>query len=569
MAQLGRIHDGKGTGIEVDIDRFIETRMLIQANSGGGKSFLLRKFLEVTHGKVQQIVLDMEGEFGTLREKYDYILAGKGGDISADPRHAGILAHKILELGTSLIVDLYELKSHDRQIFVKEFLEALINAPKDLWHPAMIVIDEAHVFAPEKGKAEAMSAVIDLATRGRKRGFALVAATQRLSKFHKDVAAECINKLVGRTNLDIDMKRAAEELGFTTKAEMLALRDLEPGDFYAYGPALTGHVEKIHINPVQTTHPKAGQRLKLKVPEPTSKVKHILQKLTDLPKEAEEELKDRRQMTSKIKELEHQLRAHSRELISKDDLKKIQSKIEETVKREYVKEVARVLTKNYTVFKKSVDEEFEAFKSETIHEVNKLSPVPVTPSASPTTHIAPPKIAQVTVHKKEPTVEVDGKTFGRCEKAILKFLALRAHNTFTKVQVGAITNYAHDSGSFGNAVSKLHSAGLIYKQGDNLRVNELAMDKIQEILGDEFQYEDKNSLENWLTKLGKAERRIYETLLVNPDNSYDKHALGAAVGYEPTSGSFGNALSRLCTLGLAVRTGDGLIKLNDQIRGLQ
>ena len=69
-----------GTPATLDLETLLETRLLIQANSGGGKSYLIRKILEVTHGRVQQIVLDLEGEFATLREKYDYILAGKEGD---------------------------------------------------------------------------------------------------------------------------------------------------------------------------------------------------------------------------------------------------------------------------------------------------------------------------------------------------------------------------------------------------------------------------------------------------------------------------------------------------------
>ncbi len=80
----------------------------------------------------------------------------------------------------------YELHHHERKHFVKLFLESMINAPKELWHPVMIVVDEAHVFAPEKGQSEAMDAVIDLATRGRKRGYCAVLATQRVSKLHSN-----------------------------------------------------------------------------------------------------------------------------------------------------------------------------------------------------------------------------------------------------------------------------------------------------------------------------------------------------------------------------------------------
>jgi DNA helicase HerA-like ATPase len=61
--------------VKLDIQKVIEGRALIQANSGGGKSYLLRKILEESNGKVQQIIIDPEGEYSTLREKFDnYIL---------------------------------------------------------------------------------------------------------------------------------------------------------------------------------------------------------------------------------------------------------------------------------------------------------------------------------------------------------------------------------------------------------------------------------------------------------------------------------------------------------------
>lgn len=65
----------------LDLPSLVESRMLIQANSGAGKSYAIRKLLEATHGQVQQIVIDLEGEFSTLRERFpSYVIAGKGGD---------------------------------------------------------------------------------------------------------------------------------------------------------------------------------------------------------------------------------------------------------------------------------------------------------------------------------------------------------------------------------------------------------------------------------------------------------------------------------------------------------
>lgn len=303
---IGTFHDD-GAAV-IDLPRLLETRMLIQANSGGGKSWAIRRLLEQTAGHVQQLVIDPEGEFATLREKHDYVIAAPhDGDALAHPKTAQLLARRLLETGVSAILDIYDLKAHERQAFVKLFLEALVNAPKALWQPCLVVLDEAHVFCPEAGKAESAGAVIDLATRGRKRGFALVAATQRLAKLHKDTAAELLNKLVGRTGLDVDVKRAADELGMTPREAMENLRPLTAGEFFAFGPALSLTVQRLKVGGVQTTHPKAGDRTLRAPPKPTAAIKAVLPKLSDLPKEAETEARS-------IEDLKRELASTRREL---------------------------------------------------------------------------------------------------------------------------------------------------------------------------------------------------------------------------------------------------------------
>lgn len=139
-----------GRALRLDLDMLVRTRLLIQANSGGGKSWTIRRLLEQSHGRVQQIVLDPEGEFATLREKYDYVLVGKGGDVATDARHAPKLAERLMELGASAIIDLYELKPADRRHYVAVFLSALVNLPKHLWHPCLVVVDEAHVYCMDE-----------------------------------------------------------------------------------------------------------------------------------------------------------------------------------------------------------------------------------------------------------------------------------------------------------------------------------------------------------------------------------------------------------------------------------
>lgn len=297
-----------GTGIDVDVPQLIKSRLLVQANSGGGKSYMLRRLCEQTFGLVQHIIIDREGEFYTLREKYDYALFGKGGDGPADLKSAALLARRLLELRLSAVIDIYELGARQAQ-FVKLFLEALVDAPRALWHPVLVVLDEAHKFCPEKGRGESEStaAVIDLMTVGRKRGFCGVLATQRVSKLNKDAAAECNNKLIGRCSLDVDRKRAGEELGFSDKDDVLSLRDLEAGEFFAYGPALSKTIMKFKGGGVLTTHPEAGEVAPPPVP-PRAKVKALLEELSNLPHEAEAEAKSVVELQQEVRKLKADLR---------------------------------------------------------------------------------------------------------------------------------------------------------------------------------------------------------------------------------------------------------------------
>jgi hypothetical protein len=188
------IDDGK---LECDLPALVDTRLLIQANSGGGKSWLLRLVAE--RAGIQTIVLDHEGEFASLREAVDMLLVGASGELPADPRHAALLARRLIEYKVSAVIDLYELKLGERRQFVKLFLDSLIHLPRELWRPTLVILDEAHIYCPERGSgdAESTEAVISLMSQGPKRGYAGIIATQRLSKLHKDAAAEANNVIIG------------------------------------------------------------------------------------------------------------------------------------------------------------------------------------------------------------------------------------------------------------------------------------------------------------------------------------------------------------------------------------
>ncbi len=111
MAKTITIGETAGKPVKIDLTTLLSTRLLLQANSGGGKSWALRRLVEQAFGHIQIIIIDPEGEFSTLREQYGFVLVGQGGETPVDVRTAREVAEKLLELNASAVCDIYELKA--------------------------------------------------------------------------------------------------------------------------------------------------------------------------------------------------------------------------------------------------------------------------------------------------------------------------------------------------------------------------------------------------------------------------------------------------------------------------
>lgn len=273
-----------GDPMQVDVDRLVGSHACIVANSGGGKSGLVRRLLETTYGRVQHIVLDGEDEFYTLRERFPYVIAGgEGGDAPATVANAEQLAIGALTHGFSLIAQLNDLGADGAPEFIGRFLKALVHAPRALWHPVLVVVDEAQRFFPRVGGTAATEGVLELISRGRKRGFTLVAAGTKLSEIDPRVRGGCNNWLLGRVGQALDRRTMADQLGFTG-AEARALRSIEDRHFYAFGPAFSREPVLFRVADVETTPVRAGQA-KVPTPPAPEALREILQGLAPPPLE--------------------------------------------------------------------------------------------------------------------------------------------------------------------------------------------------------------------------------------------------------------------------------------------
>jgi uncharacterized protein len=538
------------TGHAIDLPVLLETRLLVQANSGGGKSYTLRRILEQTAPLVQQLIIDPEGEFATLREKFDYIIAAPhDADAVASPQTAALLARRLLESGVSAVLDIYDLKAHERQQFVRRFLDALVNAPRKLWHPVMVVLDEAHVFCPQTGSAEAASAVIDIATRGRKRGLCLVAATQRLSKLHKDTAAELLNKLIGRTGLDVDVKRAADELGMVSREALTALRSLPAGSFFAFGPALHPQPTLVTVAAVSTSHPKAGQRLMQAPPPASVKVRASLAKLADLQKDADTEART-------VEDLQRQ----NAELAGKIKAAEKRAAQQGYSEAELQRRVAAALAMRQPVAAPAAHDEK---RIRTIAELamkiaaecgRALNLEPGTPAI-----VVPRAARPVAPAATRETASVSGLRAGAVR--ILQELAARSPAGYSKPQVGALTKFSHKGGTFNTYLSDLRRSGYLEERGGLLYASEAGILS----LGDKLPSKPTTHADvmaMWRGALRAGAFSMLETIVAAGARGIARRDIAEAVGMTASGGTFNTYLSDLRRNGLMTDEG-GHCRAND------
>jgi hypothetical protein len=310
-----QIDMGQGTGgssAGMDLEELLASRLLVQGNSGSGKSHLLRRLLEQSAGLVQQVVIDPEGDFVSLADRFGHLVIEAADYTEAE---TGSIAARVREHRVSVVLNLEGLEVDAQLRCAGTFLNRLFDAPRDQWYPVLVVVDEAQLFAPaaagevgEEARRVSLGAMTNLMCRGRKRGLAGVIATQRLAKLAKNVAAEASNFLMGRTFLDIDMARAADLLGMERR-QAEQIRDLERGQFLALGPAVARRPLLVRIGAVETggrgaapglkplpTHGAGdAQALLFDVleeapppppPAPTEPVEHLLQRIDEADPDA-------------------------------------------------------------------------------------------------------------------------------------------------------------------------------------------------------------------------------------------------------------------------------------------
>lgn len=537
--------------IGMDPVKFRDGKLLLQANTGGGKSMAIRLISEQVADIIPHIILDTEGEFHTLRQKYDYLLIGKGQEITADHKTAALLAHRLIEGRASAVIDLFEMSPWERETFVKNFVSAMTNAPKNLWLPTLLTIDEAQTYAPEGDKTECGRTLHDAAFKFRKRHFGIIFATPRISAISKNIISTCKNKLIGYTSYEGDVKRAAYELGFTTKDQWRSLRDLEPGEFFAFGPAISKEVIKIKLGQPKTSHGDEGA-VQSKVAPPSAKLKKALAALADLPQAAAEEATTLAEFKKENANLKRELTLTKRApVLDPAKEKEIQQKwydlgveAEKTKMRQKMAQTEKILQQVQKLISPllmiDISKEFaKSMASLPKITVKKEAPAPV------------------------PTLDVPMDGLTGPEQRILDAIAwLESIGVPEPEQtaVAFLAGYTYGGGGFNNPKGALRTKGMIQYRGKSLVLTEegRAVAKAPDApLTQEALHEKV------LSVLPTPEKRLLQPLLVAYPSDMSNEELAEASGYKAGTGGFNNPKGRLRTLGLVEYPSSGRIKARD------
>lgn len=596
IVTLGKLENGGD--LHLDILRMIH--MSVMASSGGGKTYALLKLLEVTRGILPQCVIDPEGDFTPLRRNraYDYVLASpKGGDIVAHPSTAAVLARHFVERNFNLLIDLYEMDILDQRRFVRQFFEGLMAAPRKLWRPRLVLVDECQEFAPEKGgdSSESLPAMIRMAKKGRKRGFKLVSATQRPADVSKSLTSQLGNKLIGVAYTDVDQDRAARELRIRDKAKADTLAKLEPGQFYAVGSALGHDLKLVRMGMPKDKPDEGGKSALRKPPAPGPRLKSILAGLATMPQEAIEEARTITELQTRVRTLEGEVRkAQSTIVIPKAPViqqiapnPKVLKDMAEKVARKQVMAQADLMIKTLKLFSKDLGitlaklerdienmTEFkikaDEFKSqidipaltkeqrEMVDRINFRHPLKVQlmdMGGIKNIHLDWQK--QIVEKANRP---VGNKSIGARPKQILNYLCLFPTQQFKLSQMALMIG-APNNGTFSNICSDLTARGLINR--DNGLISIRNAKEAVAILGSEFRPRTGTLVDFWKGKLKGRPLMIFNFLLENNASAFTLGELANTLGY-PNNGTLSNICSALAGQGVAIRD-KGTMKINPDV----
>lgn len=173
----------------------------VTGSTGSGKSYTLAVIVEELHPHMPFTIVDTAGEYWTLREKFDVLIAGRFNlnddgersdhcDLEITVDDAEQIAEYSFRHRVSVILDLLLFDEDERATLLAAYFKRLWDLVVRKPQPYAVICDEAHNYIPQSGKTAVKRHLVRLAKEGRKFGISFVFATQRPASITKDVITQ-------------------------------------------------------------------------------------------------------------------------------------------------------------------------------------------------------------------------------------------------------------------------------------------------------------------------------------------------------------------------------------------
>lgn len=279
--------------VALDTNNLSDMRILVVGGSGSGKSYLTRRLIEdLLEKNVIVIVCDGEGEWVTLREKYDLILLGKDKsqddafgycDIEINEENFTTIIKACIENNTPMILRLNQWSDlEERQKFVTQLNNFLIHETSNVKYENIAVIfEEAHTFAEKGSKSvvnqKCKNSMRELASQARRRAVSLIFITQRPPKLHTDITSQCNIRLIGKLKSDADLDSVVKYLNLRPKDYYQVNNSLDKqfiaeGDYFYRGHIKDDETLIFKAEKVTSPHLNLREIRSYKIPEPNKPI---------------------------------------------------------------------------------------------------------------------------------------------------------------------------------------------------------------------------------------------------------------------------------------------------------
>ncbi len=173
----------------------------------------------------------------------------------------GTRIDEIVERGKLSIINLRGIPPDIQELVVQRLSMALFELRKrEKIPPLMLVIEEAHNYAPQQGISSATKILRTIASEGRKFGLGLCIISQRPAKVDKNILSQCNTQIILKVTNPHDLKAIGNSVEGLTRGSLEEIQRLPIGVALVTGGNISMPLF-VEIRPRETKH--GGESVKV------------------------------------------------------------------------------------------------------------------------------------------------------------------------------------------------------------------------------------------------------------------------------------------------------------------